>query len=108
MLDIERPMLHVGIVPVRLDTANALRRKRQCSCARVIEANIARRYVELVRRVSADDLFVEADQHLLIKYTVTHTHGCCALAKRIPGNSESRRQVSVWSARNLLSKRGNG
>src|SRR5262249_50545626 len=102
LLNIQRPMLHVGRMPIRLNCAQALYSRDGKRSRRIVQPGIARRHGLLVRWIGSDVLLVSADQNLLMINTIARADRCLAFMERIPRQSKARSKVSFGNIENIL------
>src|SRR5262245_28944547 len=96
MLQIKRPMLHVGSLVIWVNAAYVLNRNvnRGCSSERIVERCWIYNYLLLERRIASHQIgFRETIGQLIVVQTIACPHGCGALLKRIPGEAYTRREV---------------
>src|SRR5437879_4976778 len=101
-------MLDVGCFIIRVDSIEVLNAETDNWVSRkwVIERCRVDRRLRLERRIGADDALPGIKRHLIKVEAISGSHRRCALLKRIPSDSETRREI-IRSSRNGLAKRRN-
>src|SRR5712692_8588671 len=96
VLDIKRPALHVGSLKILVDAGDVLKRKVDCGSSRqrIVEGSGINDYLLLEWRISCDQIrLVETERKLIEVDAISSPDGSCSFLKRVPGDSDARREV---------------